>query len=605
GAGVDEPSLRRCADAVLAGHWNVFALRGIQLGFPPQWNRDPKTGTHAPMVLGKTIDYRSERVVGDIKYLWEPSRHLELVTLALAWRVSGLPRYLDGARTLLTSWFDQCPYPLGVHWTSSLELAVRLVNWATAWHVMGGKDSPLFAGAAGEAFRRRWLDNVYRHCHFIAGYFSRHSSANNHLLGEYMGLYVAAQTWPCWPVSARWRELARAGLEQEVLAQNHADGVNAEQAIYYQHEVMDMMLLCQQVARANGASFSDAYLQRLERLGGFVAALMDCAGHVPMTGDADDAQMLRLAYEPDWNCYRSLLASCAVLFGRGDFKAKAGRFDDKNRWLLGREGERAWHALPAAAEHPVRAFPEGGYYLLGQHFGTPDEVRLVADCAPLGYLSIAAHGHADALAFTLSAGGEELLIDPGTFAYHTQQRWRNYFRGTAAHNTVCVDGVDQSQIAGAFMWTRKANARLLEHRPDGTPQVVDGEHDGYTRLADPVTHRRRIEFDPQAMRITVIDFLSCIASHEVLLHWHVSETCSVALSDDGFSVLGAAASLDCACTHPGFKLDCLRASATPPGGWISRSFDSKTPTTTIRFRGRIEGSASIVTTMNIRLRRTT
>jgi len=585
----DRTALVSAADEVLAGRWNVFAMRGRQLGFPPQWNRDPKTGTVAPMRLGKAIDYRSEHVVGDIKYLWEPSRHLELVTLAAAWRATGDRRYAEGARTLLLSWFEQCPYPIGVHWTSSLELAVRLLNWAFAWQLLGDE-----VGKHPD-FQRRWLDNIYQHCHFIRGYFSRHSSANNHLFGEYMGLYVASLQWPCWPESKRWHAIARRGLEIEALKQNASDGVNKEQAIYYQHEVMDMMLLCQHIGAANGESFSPAYLQRLERMAEFVAALMDVGGNVPMTGDADDAQMVRISYEPDWNPYRSLLASCAILFSRADLKAKAGTLDDKNRWLFGAEGESRWRTLtPAGPERPVMAFPEGGYYLLGRAFGTPQEVRIVADCAPLGYLSIAAHGHADALSFTLSAGGEELLIDPGTYAYHTQKAWRDYFRGTAAHNTVQVDGQDQSEIGGNFMWLKKAHAELVAHRVDGEHQLFEGKQDGYCRLSDPVLHRRMIAFDSNRNGVVVKDILECIGEHEVALHWHFGEKCQVETTPDSVLATTRTRSLNMTCSFgDGPKL--LHCSTTPVAGWISRKFDEKAGITTAVWRGKIRGTTEIVT----------
>ena len=131
------------AKHVLAGRFDVFELHGADIGFPPRWNRDPKTGTEAPLVFGKTLNYRDERIVGDIKYLWEPNRHLELVTLSQAWHLTGEMKYADGCRTLLESWFEQCPYPLGVNWTSSLEHSVRLVNWAVTWHLLSfkGRDS--------------------------------------------------------------------------------------------------------------------------------------------------------------------------------------------------------------------------------------------------------------------------------------------------------------------------------------------------------------------------------------------------------------------------------------------------------------------------------
>lgn len=594
GSDTDVAALRAAADAVLAGRWNVFALRGVELGFPPQWNRDPKTGTVAPLTLGKQIDYRSEQVVGDIKYLWEPNRHLELVALAQAWRVTGEQRYADGARTLLQSWFEQCPYPLGVHWTSSLELALRLLNWACAWELLGGLASPLFQGAAGQRFQRQWLDAIYQHSHFIAGYFSRHSSANNHLFGEYMGLFVASSVWPCWPISKQWQALARKGLEEEALKQNTPDGVNREQAVYYQHEVMDMMLLCQLIGRAHGAGFSAAYLERLERLADFIAALMDVAGNVPMTGDADDAQMVRLAHDAGWHRYRSLLASCAVLFGRADFKRKAGEFDDKNRWLFGVAGLQQWQALDASgAEAPVMAFPEGGYFLLGSDFGTPDEIRMVVDCAPLGYLSIAAHGHADALAFTLSAGGEELLTDPGTYAYHTQKKWRDYFRSTPAHNSVSVDGLDQSEIGGNFMWLKKANARMIAHETNSDVQVFEGQHDGYGRLADPVLHRRRIEFNFNNKCIVVKDILQCTNVHDIAVHWQFGDDCVVTVAGGQLLAQGQRSGLRMRCSHG--APDILRGSDTPPGGWISRRFDEKAPIASAAWRVQVQGTTEIVT----------
>ena len=126
------------SENLLSGRWSVFALRDQPLGFPPRWNRDPKTGVEAPLAFGKAIDYRDERVAGDVKYLWELNRHLELVTLAQAWHLTRERRFADGAARLLSSWLEQCPYPLGLQWTSPLESAVRLLNWACAWALLGG-----------------------------------------------------------------------------------------------------------------------------------------------------------------------------------------------------------------------------------------------------------------------------------------------------------------------------------------------------------------------------------------------------------------------------------------------------------------------------------
>jgi hypothetical protein len=584
------------ADRILAGEFDVFALRPAQLGFPPQWNRDPKTGRVAPLAFGKTLNYRDARIVGDIKYLWEPSRHAELLTLAQAWRLSRDEGYAAACRTLLDSWFEQCPYGQGAHWTSSLEHAMRLINWSFAWHLLGGEHSPLFTTKEGGAFRERWRASVFQHCHFIAGHFSRHSSANNHLLGELTGLFVAATTWPLWPQSRHWREIAQCELEQQAFAQNGTDGVNREQAVWYHHEVADMMLIAGLVARANAMDFSTEYWQRLDSMLEFIASIMDGGGNVPSFGDADDAIIARLDPAADADVYRALLAAGAVVFGRADFKLKAGAFDDKSRWLLGDQAaaQFAGLAMPAAPRLPRREFPVAGYYVLGHAFETPREVRIVADAGRLGYLSIAAHGHADALSFTLSAGGAELLIDPGTFAYHTQKEWRDYFRGTSAHNTVRIDGQDQSVGAGNFLWLSHAPVRVLEFGANAQFDRLVAEHDGYRRLADPVTHRRELLLDHATSAVTVVDELFARESHAVEIFWHFAAGCDVTLDGDRVTARASGAQVTMQLPQ-GMRCELVRGRETPPLGWVSRRFDQRTPSSTLVVAGTVRGNARMVT----------
>lgn len=600
-AAVDSAAVIAAAERILAGHFNVFALRDVELGFPPRWTRDPKTGVEAPLVFGKALDYRQEALVGDIKYLWEPSRHLELVTLAQAWALGGGERFAAGCMRLLDSWFEQNPYPLGPHWTSSLEHGVRLVNWACAWQLLGHDAAPLFRTEAGARFKARWLEAIYRHCHFITGHSSRFSSANNHLLGELMGLLVGSVVWPHWPESTRWRALAREQFEAEALRQTAADGVNREQAFWYHHEVADMMMICGLALRANGDDFGADYWQRLEAMLGFIAAIMDVEGQVPAVGDADDATMTRLDPAPGFSPYRSLLVSGAVLFARADFKRKAGAFDDRNRWLFGSAGEAAWNTLAggSSAEPADRAFPEGGYWVFGRAAGTPREIRCVVDAGPLGYLSIAAHGHADALAFTLSAGGEELFIDPGTFAYHTQKVWRDYFRGTSAHNTVRVDGVDQSLIGGNFLWLAKARARCEVWASEAGVARFVGSHDGYARLSDPLTHRREFLFDRQAAVLTIRDHLVCAGRHEVELFLHCPDTARVTLEGGIATVERSRVRATVRLAAPGFIGRVARGEVSPPLGWLSRRFDERHASPTLVWRGEITGAATLETRIDL------
>jgi hypothetical protein len=586
------------ADRIAAGRFDLFALRDVELGSPPRWNRDPKTGVEAPLTFGKLLNYRNSRRVGDIKYLWELNRHLHVVTLAQAHALSGDARYFDAIRRHLESWFDECPHGMGANWSSSLELAIRLINWSVAWQLLGGAASPLFQDDAGARFRDRWLESVFRHVEFVQGHFSLYSSANNHLIGEAAGMYVAAMTWPHWPQARAWLAQAKGILEQEAVTQNSPDGVNREQSVSYQRFEVDLLLLPLLAARANGQKFSAAYEARIEAMIEYLASVMDTGGNLPNFGDSDDGIVVNLARGAEADRYRSLLAIGAVLFRRGDFKAKAGALSDEARWLLGDTAEPAFRQLDdMRGQLPVRrAFPIGGYYVVGCEFETGAEIRLVVDAGPLGYQSIAAHGHADALAFTLSVGGEQLLVDPGTYAYHTQPTWRHYFRGTAAHNTVRIDGVDQSQSGGNFMWLRQAAAGCSLWRPSDERDVFEGWHDGYMRLDDPVMHRRRITLEKRRRRVLIEDNLRMLGEHEVELFFHCNERCRVDLFPGGYRISRGKQAVS-------LKLPPAETAATgvnygsvaPISGWVSRKFDEKQPIPTIYWRGRLAGNSVLRT----------
>lgn len=594
----DAPTYVAAAERVLAGQFDLFALRPATVGFPPRWNRDPRTGVVAPLTFGKTLDYRNNELVGDIKYLWEQNRHLELVTLAQAWHVSRQARYADACCTLLESWFEENPYPLGPNWTSSLEHGIRLINWAVAWQLL--QSSPIFSDPQRGEFLARWRGSVYQHCHFIHGHRSYYSSANNHLLGELAGLLIGALTWPCWPESERWIGKAQREFESQCLVQTFADGVNREQADWYHHLVTDIMLITGLFARANGRDFGAPYWQRLERMVEFIAGIMNVAGQVPAFGDADDAVLVRFYPTQDAKVYRSLLATCGLLFERRDFLAKSGPPDDKARWLLGDAPVACYagRAYEPDTQPARRTFPNGGYYVLGDHLDSKDELRIVADAGPLGFLSLAAHGHADALSFTLSKSGHELLVDSGTYAYHTQHEWRAYFRGTVAHNTLRVDGVDQSVQTGSFMWGKRARVSEVDYQSDAAGDRLSATHDGYARLPAAARVARQVNYERARRVVSVHDELRSRGRHLIEIFWHFSEHCVVTLGTHSVeaSCQGTALTL----TWPaGLSARLVRGQEHPPLGWRSKSYDVRIPIHTLVVSGDIDGDWRGTTTIAI------
>jgi hypothetical protein len=578
GAFAGAEHVRSAAQQLLEGRLEVFGQPVPMSGGVPDWNADPVTGTRIDTTFGLFIDFRHIEGL-EIKFLWEVNRHLWWVPLAQAYALFGERRYLDRLGQLLRSWLDACPYPKGANWSSPVEHGIRLINWSIVWGLIGGPRSPLFAGADGQRLLHGWLASIYQHMRFASDNYSKYSSADNHLIGEAAGVYVAAQVWDCWPQSRQMRRQAKALLEREVLLQFAPDGVNLEQATCYHKFSLQFCLAAALCGRANGDDFSSAFWGRIDVAITFIASMMDAGGHVPPIGDSDDGEVWRLAHRPGYNSYRSLVAIGAALFGRRDLQAKASSCgdvaDEQLPWLPGLEppvpDESAMRSLPTR-------FERGGYIILGNSLHTPRELRATLDCGPLGYNRIAGHGHADALAVEVSWHGLPMLVDPGTYCYNSAPALRHFFRGTHAHNTLVVDDCDQSEYGASFLWLRDVMCTLVpESSTSG--QSVHASHDGYRRLKDPVIHHRRATLRDDDGVLVVDDWIECAKPHRVELLWHAPAGATLALQSDGawlLTVKDRSLRLAIESREP-FEACVIEGRESPPQGWVSTRFYQRAP----------------------------
>ena len=283
-------------------------------------------------------------------------------------------------------------------------------------------------------------------------------------------------------------------------------------------------------------------------------ALRDRDGGVPRYGDCDDGRALQLA---------SIGQSYA------DWVLKLGRC-----WA----GEIA-ASVPAGSV----VFQDAGVYGLVSRRGTADEVLCVFDAGPLGFLPPASHGHADALSFTLTVAGKPIIVDTGTYAYHSDPMWRDYFRGTAAHNTIVVDGADQSAHAGIFLWTRHASTRVLAWDAADDGGVVVAQHDGYARSTAVATHRRQVELHGNDLR--VVDDVAGQGMHDIEWRLHFDPECSVQLDAERCRVgwEGGSLTID---LDPALHWRLARGASY--AGWFSRGFNLKEPTVALVGHARVE-----------------
>jgi hypothetical protein len=353
-------------------------------------------------------------------------------------------------------------------------------------------------------------------------------------------------------------------------------------------------------ARATGHDFPASYWSRLEKMFEFLATLSEGGDSAPAFGDGDDGYVLDLGHDP--RSIREWLAVGAILFARGDFKARAGDHAGPAEWLLGRSARRIFAELSDSQNRAIgsKALRDSGYYLL-QHgdLDSRNRISVVFDCGPLGLAPLAGHGHADALSFTLRAFGRDVLVDPGTFDYFSYPPWRKYFRSTRAHNTIVVDGKDQSEMLGLFLWGRKARAQCLRWEPSDAGGRVVGEHDGYAHLKDPVTHRRELELDGSRRMLLIRDDITARQMHDVTLHFHLAEHCAVtSIGENRFLIDVGPGTVEIEMDRR-LRVESLHGSEDPIGGWVSRGYHQKLPATTLVGHCVCDGDTSLTCRVRI------
>jgi Heparinase II/III-like protein/Heparinase II/III N-terminus len=569
------------ADELLEGRWEVLGVLRTDLE-KPDWFSDPVTGRMAESDrYAFRINHRSEAQTGNVKQVWEISRLQHLTLLATAFFLSGDEAYARRVADQLRSWWRENPFLSGVHWTSGIEIGIRLLSLVWIRRLLdqwpGVQD--LFEGDEVAVQQILW------HQQYLAAFRSRGSSANNHVIAEAAGQLAASCAFGWFPESDRWRQDSARLLERELLRNTFPSGIDRELASDYQSFVTELGLLAAVEARAAGHPLSDEAWQRLAAMVDSGAALLDATLRPPRQGDGDEGRAVLLD-APVANRWPSLLAVGEGVFGRLDWWPKTVP-DAASVLIAARHGR----TRPAAGrpEHRPWHFADAGTTVLRTTGERDPEIWCRCDGGPHGYLRIAAHAHADALSVEVRCGGVDVLVDPGTYCYHGDPEWRSYFRSTVAHNTVEVSGRSQSAEGGPFLWVRHANATEIDVADIGDAAEWIAEHDGYKSLDPSVRHRRCVRLDRASRTLDIVDEIGG-GAHEVRVAFHFGPAVSAAF-DGPYSVLlswpdaalPGAARMEL--PQP-LRWSLHRGETDPILGWYSSGLGRRTPTYTLLGRGR-------------------
>jgi Heparinase II/III-like protein/Heparinase II/III N-terminus len=512
----------READDILHHRFRLLGYENVEYGSEIDWHLDAINRKRAPLRPWFKIRFLDFSEVGDHKVIWELNRHQHLVTLAKAWLFTRRDEYVDELIRQWYGWQVANPYPMGINWASSLEIAFRSLSWLWIRHLL--PDCPLVK----PSFEMDLARGLALNAQHIERYLSTYFSPNTHLLGEAVALFFIGTLYPQLEFAARWRDHGWHVLLAEAQRQVHPDGVYFEQSLYYHVYALDFFLHARLLAAGNQFDVPAAFDVVLEKMLSVVWAVSQ-TGPPDGFGDDDGGRV----FNPRRNRSEHLtdpLALGALLFGRDDLKCKAP-LTEEAVWLC---GEPAISSLTQTNCDDQKlasvAFESGGIYVMAS--SEPYAGQMIIDAGPQGNPN-SGHRHADALAVRASLDGCRWLVDAGTYSYAGDAR--DFFRGTGTHNTLRVDRSDQAVPAGPFAWNSIPKVDADAWIPGRTFSLFAGSHNGYARLLDPVCHRRFVFHLHEGFWL-VRDFAEGRESHDLETFWHFASGLTATRRESGFIV---------------------------------------------------------------------
>ena len=555
------------AQAAARGHIVCFGHDTVDFGQPIDWHLHPQSGRRWPAHAYWWRSMRSAAHIGDVKLTWEVGRfpHAYDMARAAAFLPDMAPDMAHALGTQIVEFIAANPMPMGVHWFSGQEIAVRLLAWVFAL------DTLLSRQHTGRGMSALIADAIAGAVTHIERYISyaRFAVYNNHLLAEALALYLGGVMLPHLPAAARWRATGHKLLCQAAARQFYADGGYIQQSHNYHRVALQYMLWACVLCRAADDAPHPSWLAAMQRSLDFLLAHLNPEdGTVPNYGNNDGALPSK------WQGgslldFRPTLQAVSVAT-RGERIFASGPWDELTVWLYG----------PLALDTPRRVprYASVSFAHTGAHVlrGKQPSTYVTFRCGTLRDR----FSQIDMLHVDVCWRGQPVLIDAGSYLYNGPADWHAHFAGTASHNTLTVDGRDQMLHFRRFKNVYLTHAKLLDMQDHVDWAACTGEHYGFRRFAGRCVHRRSMLFFKDDMWV-VVDTVRGTGHHKARVHWLAG--------DFSYRYDATAARLTLDTAEGAFSVTTYDAMAiplpghvvvgrpTPPRGWQSRYYCQKTP----------------------------
>jgi len=333
-------------------------------------------------------------------HLWNFNLHYMeyLVPLAAYYRETKDIKYYYCFRDYCQKWMKDNQGGLGDGW-HPYTISLRLTN---LWICLDG-----FEGKVQEdkEFFQELNNSMY------AQYLHLQKRLEKHLFGNhYFENLKAVMLGALWFKEPGVYDSYKFQFCTEIEEQILPDGVHYERSLMYHKIILEDMMRAAKGVKAADKLLYQEFLTVIQKMADAMYSIEEGMGHTPLFNDAGD------------NVAKSMLSILAAL--REEFM------------IVPKEQQ---------------AFPFAGYYWIRDR-----QLKILMDAGEIAPDYLPGHGHCDCLSFELSYQGHPVFVNSGTGQY--QGEHRPYFRSTAAHNTVLIDGEEQSEC-----WGEHRVARRIHH----------------------------------------------------------------------------------------------------------------------------------------------
>jgi len=559
--------------------YNVFG-KDIPLNDNINWHLDYFSNHSFPFKFGKLIDIRSNPNIS-AKNVWEINRFSFLPKMGLLAVDDDNGICFDQVIEILQSWNIANSFMKGINWYSNIEVNIRLINLVLLFEVFDNNSNDYF-----NQFSGLLTEMINEHVDFSIKNPSLYSSANNHLISEYSGLFVALSKFEVENKKyAGLLEHAKQGLETEIKKQ-HFKGANREEAAEYIQFITEFFVIPYVIGVNTNNIFSSDFNNTLYEIFSYMNQFLDIDGNYPRYGDDDDGHVIDIELCHRQNYFYSHLISAALIFEDPTFLRSSFEFDNRNFLLFGNKGELLFKELLNEVNDFERKsfFHESGhfYFKKGNKF---KEIYCHYNVAELGYLSLAAHGHCDILSFQINVNGKEIFADSGTYNYHTSKEWRSYFLSSKAHNSITFDDLNPAIQLGDTMWSKHYKPKVLSYQNSCKFDSVMGTYDWYGEIK----HSREISFDKEKNIFYLTDTINSKTKLEsnIYIPFLLHPKADVEIKGNNeFVIKLEEVSIVLQCDK-NLKFKLLTATDDSNLGWYSKRFNEKEKGKLIGFEGKV------------------